>query len=59
MNPYLAEFIGTTVLIIFGYSVVANVVLARTKGLRIGPCGRANCWRAARRLGQFRLTLIS
>jgi glycerol uptake facilitator protein len=36
MNPYLAEFIGTTVLIIFGNGVVANVVLARTKGQNAG-----------------------
>src|ERR1700758_2764771 len=32
MNPILAEFIGTTILIIFGNGVVANVVLAKTKG---------------------------
>jgi glycerol uptake facilitator protein len=32
MNPYLAEFIGTTLLLVFGNGVVANVVLARTKG---------------------------
>jgi glycerol uptake facilitator protein len=32
MSPYLAEFIGTTILIIFGNGVVANVVLSRTKG---------------------------
>lgn len=32
MNPYLAEFIGTLLLITFGNGVVANVVLARTKG---------------------------
>ena len=32
MSPYLAEFIGTALLIIFGNGVVANVVLARTKG---------------------------
>jgi glycerol uptake facilitator protein len=36
MNPYLAEFIGTTILIIFGNGVVANVVLARTKGQNAG-----------------------
>jgi glycerol uptake facilitator protein len=36
MNPYLAEFIGTTILIIFGNGVVANVVLARTKGQNSG-----------------------
>jgi glycerol uptake facilitator protein len=32
MNPYLAEFIGTAFLVTFGNGVVANVVLARTKG---------------------------
>ena len=32
MHPFLAEFIGTCILIIFGDGVVANVVLARTKG---------------------------
>jgi glycerol uptake facilitator protein len=32
MSPFLAELIGTGVLIIFGNGVVANVVLSRTKG---------------------------
>jgi glycerol uptake facilitator protein len=36
MNSILAEFIGTAVLIIFGNGVVANVVLARTKGNNSG-----------------------
>jgi glycerol uptake facilitator protein len=36
MNPYLAEFVGTTILVIFGNGVVANVVLARTKGQNSG-----------------------
>src|SRR6478672_3390017 len=36
MNPILAEFIGTAMLIIFGNGVVANVVLARTKGNNSG-----------------------
>lgn len=36
MNPLLAEFIGTAILIIFGNGVVANVVLARTKGNNSG-----------------------
>jgi glycerol uptake facilitator protein len=36
MNAYLAEFIGTALLIFFGNGVVANVVLARTKGNNSG-----------------------
>ena len=36
MNPYLAELIGTAFLVIFGNGVVANVVLARTKGNNSG-----------------------
>lgn len=31
MSPYLAEYIGTAILILFGNGVVANVVLARSK----------------------------
>ena len=36
MSPYLAEFIGTALLVLFGNGVVANVVLARTKGNNSG-----------------------
>lgn len=32
MHPYLAEFVGTMLLVLLGNGVVANVVLARTKG---------------------------
>lgn len=32
MNVYLAELVGTALLVLFGNGVVANVVLARTKG---------------------------
>src|SRR5512138_1435786 len=32
MNAYVAEFIGTAILVILGNGVVANVVLSRTKG---------------------------
>ncbi len=32
MSPILAEFIGTALLVAFGNGVVANVLLARTKG---------------------------
>ncbi len=36
MNPVVAEFLGTLILIVFGNGVVANVVLARTKGNNAG-----------------------
>lgn len=32
MLPYLGEFVGTAILLLLGNGVVANVVLARTKG---------------------------
>lgn len=32
MNPYLAEVVGTALLILFGNGVVANIVLTKTKG---------------------------
>ncbi len=36
MSPYLAEYVGTTVLLLLGEGVVANVVLAKTKGHNAG-----------------------
>jgi len=31
MSPYLAEFVGTALMILLGDGVVANVVLAKSK----------------------------
>jgi glycerol uptake facilitator protein len=36
MTPFVAEFIGTTILILLGNGVVANVVLNKTKGNNSG-----------------------
>ncbi len=36
MNVFLAEFIGTAIIIVFGGGVVANVVLSQTKGNNSG-----------------------
>jgi glycerol uptake facilitator protein len=53
MNPYLAEFIGTALLILFGNGVVANVSLARTKGHGAGWIVIAAGWGVAVYIGAF------
>ena len=53
MSPYLAEFIGTAVLVIFGNGVVANVVLARTKGNNSGWIVISTGWALAVFVGVF------
>jgi glycerol uptake facilitator protein len=53
MNPYLAEFIGTTLLVLLGNGVVANVVLARTKGHNSGWIVIAAGWAVAVFVGAF------
>jgi glycerol uptake facilitator protein len=53
MNPYLAEFVGTTILILFGNGVVANVVLARTKGNNAGWIVITAGWGLAVFIGAF------
>lgn len=53
MSPYLAEFIGTTLLVLFGNGVVANVVLARTKGSNGGWIVITAGWGLAVFVGAF------
>jgi len=53
MNAYLAEFIGTTLLVVFGNGVVANVVLARTKGNNAGWIVITAGWGLAVFIGAF------
>jgi glycerol uptake facilitator protein len=53
MNPFLAEFIGTALLVTFGNGVVANVVLARTKGNNSGWIVITAGWALAVFIGVF------
>src|SRR6266478_8217220 len=53
MNPIVAEFIGTTILVTFGNGVVANVVLAKTKGNNGGWIVIATGWALAVFVGVF------
>jgi glycerol uptake facilitator protein len=53
MNAYVAEFIGTALLILLGNGVVANVVLARTKGNNSGWVVIAAGWGIAVFVGAF------
>lgn len=53
MSPFVAEFIGTMMLILFGNGVVANVVLARTKGNDAGWIVISAGWGIAVFVGAF------
>ncbi len=53
MNAYVAEFIGTALLILFGNGVVANVVLPRTKGNNSGWIVITAGWGLAVFVGAF------
>jgi glycerol uptake facilitator protein len=53
MSAYLAEFIGTTLLVLFGNGVVANVVLAKTKGNNAGWIVITAGWGLAVFIGAF------
>lgn len=53
MHPYLGEFIGTTLLILFGNGVVANVVLKDSKGQNGGWIVIAFGWAMAVFIGVY------
>jgi len=47
MNPYIAEFIGTGILLLLGTGVVANVILPGTKGNGGGLMAITTAWALA------------
>lgn len=53
MSPFIAELIGTAVLIILGLSVVANIALEKTKGNNAGLIVVAFGWAIAVFVGVF------
>lgn len=59
MNPYLAEFFGTMILILLGEGVVAGVVLKRTKSENAGWLTVVVAWGLAVTLGIYAVGKIS
>jgi len=53
MHPFAAEFIGTMLLVLLGNGVVANVVLAKTKGFDSGWIVISAGWGLAVYVGAF------
>jgi glycerol uptake facilitator protein len=53
VNPYLAELVGTALLVVFGNGVVANVLLTRTKGHGAGWIVITAGWGLAVFVGAF------
>ena len=59
MSPFLAELFGTAILIMLGDGVVANVVLARTKGNNSGWIVITAGWACAVTIGVYCVNSIS
>ena len=59
MSPFLAEFIGTAILLLLGDGVVANVVLRRTKGTDGGWIVITLGWGMAVFVGVFCVAAVS
>ncbi|GGY23851.1 MIP/aquaporin family protein [Paludibacterium paludis] len=59
MNPLLAEFIGTALLVLLGNGVVANVILNKTKGQNSGLIVIAFGWAMAVFIGVFSVAAYS
>src|SRR5580692_11233153 len=59
MNPYLAEFTGTAMLILFGDGVVANVLLGKSKGQGSGWIVITTGWGLAVTMAVYSVGTIS
>jgi glycerol uptake facilitator protein len=59
MSPIIAEFLGTAILIVLGDGVVANVVLARTKGNNSGWIVITSGWALAVTIAVYCVNAIS
>jgi glycerol uptake facilitator protein len=59
MKPYLAECIGTALLILFGNGVVANVLLGKSKGQNGGWIVISAGWAVAAALAVFTVARVS
>jgi|SRR5882672_2156407 len=59
MSPYLAEFLGTMLLVLFGDGVVANVVLSRSKGQNSGWIVIAAGWAAGVTIAVYAVNALS
>ncbi len=59
MSPFLAEFIGTMFIMLLGNSVVANVLLTKTKGNNSGLLVIAFGWSIAVFVGVFSSAAVS
>src|SRR4051812_15331681 len=59
MSPYLAEYVGTALLVLFGDGVVANVVLGKSKGSGGGWIVIATGWGLAVMIGVYTVGTVS
>jgi glycerol uptake facilitator protein len=59
MSPYVAEFIGTALLVLFGDGVVANVLLAKSKGQAGGWIVITTGWALAVMVGVYSVGTVS
>jgi glycerol uptake facilitator protein len=59
MTPFLAELVGTMLLVLFGDGVVANVVLSRSKGQNSGWIVIAAGWAAGVTIAVYAVNALS